>query len=103
MSFEIYYADLGKAVGIPEIGIRPIVCVRKENDYIIAYKITGRMRPDFRHIKMNQYMISGFCDISKFYKVHVNFIKSYKRDCTKSEIDTIKPKISKTTKIIEKI
>lgn len=89
MVYKIYYANLGKATGIKEIGTRPIVSIKVEDDFVVVCKITSRMRPDFRHIKMNQYLISGFCDISQTYRIDRKFLGSYVRDCTTSEVQLI--------------
>lgn len=87
--YKIYFADLGKATGNKEIGKRPVVFVGVVDGKAKVYKITSRNRNDKKHIRMNSYIISGFCDISQYYLIDTKYLMSYKRDCTKSEIDAI--------------
>ena len=87
--YKIYFADLGKATGIPEIGKRPVVFVGMVNGKAKVYKITSRNRNDRFHVRMNNYIVNGFCDISQFYLIDKKYLLSYKRDCTTSEIKSI--------------
>lgn len=87
--YKVYFADLGKATGIKEIGKRPVVSVGLIDGKAKVYKITSRNREDYKHIRMNTYIISGYCDISKFYLIDKKYLISYQRDCTKSEIEAI--------------
>ena len=96
--YKIFYADLGKITGEKEIGTRPVVSVKTIGEKAIVYKITSRMRPDFRHVRMNNYKIFGFCDVSKSYTIPKNMLKWYQRDCTRSETDEIRRRANRLDK-----
>lgn len=87
--YKIYFADMGKATGVPQMGTRPVVVVKGDKNTVTVYKITSRMREDKRHVRMNNYVIVGFCDISKSYTINKKFLKNFKRYCTTSEINSI--------------
>lgn len=87
--YKIYFADMGKATRIPQMGTRPVVVVKGDKNTVTVYKITSRMREDKRHVRMNNYVIVGFCDISKSYTIDRKYLKGFKRYCTTSEINSI--------------
>lgn len=89
MMYKIYYADLGKATGVKEIGRRPVVVVGQKGDKLKCYKVTSRMRNDFRHIRLNSYMVSGYCDVSQAYYINKKYLNGFKRNCTTTEMDAI--------------
>lgn len=94
--FKIYYADLGKATGIEEIGRRPVVSVGFVENKVKVYKITSRQkRDDKNHIKLNNYIVSGYCEINRYYLIDKKYLLNYKRDCTATEIELIKKKAKK--------
>lgn len=87
--YKIYFADMGKATGVPQMGTRPVVVVKGDKNTVTVYKITSRMREDKRHVRMNNYVIVGFCDISKSYTINKKYLKGFKRYCTTSEFNSI--------------
>ena len=90
--YKIYFANMGKATGISQMGTRPVVVVKSNKDTVMVYKITSRMREDKKHIRMNPYGIVGFCDISKSYTINKKYLKGFKRYCTTSEFNNIQKK-----------
>lgn len=93
--YQIYIADLGKATKNEEIGSRPVVVISKNKYNAKLLKITSRMRPDNNHIRMNNYIIHGFCDVHNIYNIDTKYLKNYIRDCTVSEQNSIYSKIKK--------
>ena len=91
--YKIYFAELGKATGIKEIGTRPVVLISENDKECMVLKITSRNRDDRKHVRMNPYIINGFCDISQTYFIDKKYLKDYMRDCTKSEYSSIREKI----------
>lgn len=87
--YKIYFADMGKATGVPQMGTRPVVVVKGDKNTVTVYKITSRMREDKRHVRMNNYVIIGFCDIGKSYTIDRKYLKGFKRYCTISEFNSI--------------
>lgn len=92
--YQIYICDFKKA-GLYQIGTRPVVVTKKENGSYIVYKITSRERNDKYHVRLNNYMIYGYCDISGWYKLDKKCLLKYIRDCTTSEIQAIDEGIRK--------
>lgn len=91
--YQIYICDFKKA-NIPQAGVRPVV-VTKMGNKCIVYKITSRERNDKYHVRLNNYMIHGYCDISGWYKLDRCCLLNYVRDCTTSEIQAIDEGIKK--------
>lgn len=87
--YKIYFADMGKATGVSQMGTRPVVVVKGDKNTVTVYKITSRMREDKRHVRMNNYVIIGFCDIGKSYTIDRKYLKGFKRYCTISEFNSI--------------
>lgn len=93
--YKIYYADMAKATGISEMGKRPVVSVgfvNGDKNKVKVYKITSRNRNDKFHVKINTYVVNGYCDISNLYIIDTKYLLNFKRDCTTSEINAIKKK-----------
>ena len=91
--YKIYWCNLGKAVGNPEIGVRPIVSTGIVNGKVKVFQITSRNRDDRYHVRMNHYMIRGFCGMGYYYLIDKKYLLDYCRDCTTSEMDTMNQKI----------
>ena len=91
--YKIYWCNLGKAVGNPEIGVRPIVSTGIVNGKVKVFQITSRNRNDRYHVRMNHYMIRGFCGMSYYYLIDKKYLLDYCRDCTTSEVDAMNQKI----------
>ena len=92
--FKICYADLAKAFGKKEFKRRPVVIMEDFGDSVKILKVTSRNRDDKYHVRMNNFLIYGFCDVSKFYIIKKKYLLSYVRDCTTSESEAIKNKIN---------
>ena len=88
--YKIYYANMAKGTGMSEIGKRPVVSVRSDGDYVEVYKITSRNRNDEHHVRMNNFLVHGYCDISHKYRINKKYLTSWIRDCTTSEVEGIK-------------
>lgn len=91
--YKIYWCNLGKAVGNPEIGVRPIVSTGIVNGKVKVFQITSRNRDDRYHVRMNHYMIRGFCGMGYYYLIDKKYLLDYCRDCTTSEMDAMNQKI----------
>ena len=91
--YKIYWCNLGKAVGNPEIGVRPIVSTGFVNGKVKVFQITSRNRNDRYHVRMNHYMVRGFCGMSYYYLIDRKYLLDYCRDCTTSEVDAMNQKI----------
>lgn len=83
--YKIYFVDMGKATGYREIGRRPVVCIGSYNDKVKVLKLTTRLKDNKYHIRMNPYMVRGFCDCGDLYLVDKKWLQSFKRECTISE------------------
>ncbi len=93
--YKVYFADMGKATGVNEMGKRPVVVINRNKDKVEVLKITSRNRNDKFHIRMNNYIINGYCETAKSYWIDKKYLLSYKRDCTTSEEAAIKEKRKK--------
>lgn len=92
--FKICYADLAKAFGKKEFKRRPVVIMEDLGDSVKILKVTSRNRDDKYHVRMNNFLIYGFCDISECYIIKKKYLLNYVRDCTASESEAIKNKIN---------
>lgn len=94
---DIYYVNLGELVNIPEIGKRPIVVYKIKDNKAYCLKITSRNKAGKtgHFARMNPYMIHGYCNLEICYIIDKKALKPcmYQRECTLSEIETIKNKI----------
>ena len=87
--YKVYIADLGKATGNREIGIRPVISVGLSNGQAEVFKITSRNKTGGKYIRIDAYVVAGFCDVSKSYKIDPKYLLSYKRDCTTGEMQRL--------------
>lgn len=93
--YSIYYADMGKATGIEDMGKRPVVCIEISENKAKVYKITSRYKKGKYYARINNYIVNGFCCVSKYYTIDKKYLLNYKRDCTLSEIEAINKVIKK--------
>ena len=87
--YKIFFCDLAKATNNKEIGKRPVVSVGLVDGKYKVYKITSRYKVGSKYVRMNPYIIRGYCDVSQYYLVDKKHFISFQRDCTSSEIDAI--------------
>ena len=93
--FRICYADLSKAFKNNEFKRRPVVVIEDLGNNVKVLKITSRNRNDKYHVRMNNFLIYGFCDISHCYIIPKRYLISNVRDCTISEMESITSKVDK--------
>lgn len=86
---KIYSVDLAKALNNKDIKCRPCVILEETEHTITVLPITSRMRPDRFHIRMDNYIIYGFCSINKPTTILKKYRKGFIRDCTKREENAI--------------
>lgn len=96
--YKIFWADLGKATDKKEIGTRPVVSVEVRGNQVKVYEITCRNRQDKYHARMNNYLISGYCNCDKAFWIDKKYLKHYVRDCTMQEHNNISEKIKELIK-----
>lgn len=92
--FKIYFADMAKATGKKEIKKRPVVVIKESGNYVSVLKITSRNKDDEFHVRMNNFIIHGFCDISHIYKIERRYLLRWMRNCTSSEVEAIEEKMN---------
>lgn len=88
--FKVYWCNLGKAIGVPAAGKRPVVVVGTEGNRVYAYPITSRNRNDMYHARMNPYMVKGYCDVGNLYTFDRKYMVGFVRSCTLDEEKNIK-------------
>lgn len=91
--YKIYFADMGRATGNHNMGKRPVVSLNVEDeDYVKVMKVTSRMRNDEFHVRMNNFLVHGYCDVSHTYRIKKKYLLDWIRDCTVSETEGINEK-----------
>ena len=93
--YKIYFADMGKGTRIKAMGKRPVVCTEINGDFAKVYKVTSRYKNDKYHIRINNYIVNGFCCLATCYTINKKYLLGFKRDCTTSEIEAINKVIKK--------
>lgn len=99
--FRICYADLAKAFKNKDLKRRPVVVIKDLGRKVVVLKITGRSINDKYHVRMNHFLIYGFCDVGNIYTIDKKYILSYVRDCTTSEVESIKINLKNFQKSID--
>ena len=77
-----------------EIKKRPVVVIKESGNYVSVLKITSRNKDDEFHVRMNNFIIHGFCDISHIYKIERRYLLRWMRNCTSSEVEAIEEKLN---------
>ena len=93
--YTIYYANLRKGLHDSNEKIRPVVIVGEEEKNVKVLAITSRYKSDKYHVKMNNFLIHGCCDVGNIYKINKKYILQYVRGCTESEVNAIENKLGK--------
>lgn len=102
--YKIHIADMGAATGLREMGKRPVVVISRNNQdgKVSVLKITSRMRSGSYYVRMNNYIISGFCNAHEIFTIDAKHVKKMIRDCTKSEVDAINKTMYNSNAVVVK-
>lgn len=91
--YKIYWCNLGKATGVSEIGTRPVVVLKRNGNTATVVSITSRNKDGKYYVRMNPFLVAGYCNCTKEFLINRKYLMGYKRDCTSSEEDAITDKI----------